>query len=46
LLVADYRIAHETKEERKKRQQRTNKARIDKRLKQLREREQHYGIKD
>tara|TARA_Y100000114_G_C11683716_1_gene289918 strand:- start:6 stop:188 length:183 start_codon:yes stop_codon:yes gene_type:complete len=46
LLVADYRISNETKKERKERQQRANKARIDKRLQQLKQREAHYGIKD
>jgi hypothetical protein len=43
LLVAEYRLAHETKEQKQTRQKRANKATIDQRLKQLRDKEAHYG---
>jgi hypothetical protein len=43
LLVAEYRLAHETKEQRQTRQKRANKATIDERLTALRNKEAHYG---
>ena len=46
LLIAEYRLTYETKEERKKRQQNANKARIKQRLEQLKRKEAFYGQND